>query len=255
MRAALGVELLKLRRAPVARVAGAVLAVLLPLVGAGMVWAAWHGGDSPMALKVRPMLIGTGWDAYLGVLGELMSVGGFLAIGFVLSWTVGREFTDRTVGALLAQPTPPGRILLAKLVVVTGWALTVGVAGVVVALPAGLALGLGMPGPAALTQVGRLLVILLLTVLLALPLAWVSTRLRGYLSGIATLIGLLVLTQLVTVAGAGAWFPFAAPSLWSGMGGAEAAAAVTPVQLALAVPVGLLGALAATLAWQRRELV
>ncbi|GEL99786.1 hypothetical protein [Cellulomonas terrae] len=62
------------------------------------------------------------------------------------------------------------------------------------------------------------------------------------------LLGLVVVTQVATVAGAGAWFPWAAPGLWAGMGGPAAAAAVSPVQLLLAVPVGAIG-VAATLRW------
>jgi|GEM_PF-3688245 len=52
--------------------------------------------------------------------------------------------------------------------------------------------------------------------------------LRGYLPGISALLGVVVVTQIVTVLGAGAWFPYAAPGMWSGMGGAETAAGVCP---------------------------
>jgi ABC-2 type transport system permease protein len=34
---------------------------------------------------------------------------------------------------------------------------------------------------------------------------------------------LVVIIQVVTAFGAGAWFPYAAPGLWMGMGGAAAA--------------------------------
>ncbi|MCV2392978.1 ABC transporter permease [Actinotalea sp. M2MS4P-6] len=255
MRPTLEVEGLKLVRSPAAQVSGAVLALVIPLAAAGMMWAARSGGDSPMALKVRPMIIGTGWAAYLGMLGELMSVAALLAIGVVLSWVVGREFTDRTVGSLLALPTPPWQTVVAKVAVTTVWALACGALSMLVALPLGLALGLGVPGIETVGSAAKLATILLLMTFLAMPLAWVSTRLRGYLSGISTLIGLIVVTQLVTIAGAGAWFPYAAPSMWAGMGGPEAAAVVTPLQLSLAIPVGLLGTWAAARRWQRSELV
>lgn len=255
MNAALELEALKLRRAPVARVGAAVLALLLPAVAAGMMWAARLGGDSPLALKVRPMVIGTGWSAYLGLVGELFSVGVFLTAGFVLSWAVGREFTDRTIGALLAQPVPPQRVLVAKVAVVNGWAVACGVAGVAVAVPWGLALGLGAPDGSAPAAIAKLLAVVVLSVLLTVPLAWVCTALRGYLSGISTLLAILVITQIVTLSGAGGWFPFAAPSLWAGMGGAAAAAEVNAVQLLLAVPVGALGLVAAARRWGRAELV
>lgn len=255
MRAALAVEALKLRRSPAARVAAAVLALVLPLAATGFVWAARSGGDSTMALKVRPMLIGTGWAAYLGLLGELVSVGALAATGFVVSWVVGREFTDRTVGGLLAQPVRPGRVLLAKVTVAAGWCLGWGAVGLLVTVPGGVALGLGAPDGVAVRAAAKVAALLVLGVVLTLPLAWVSTRLRGYLSGISALIGLIVLTQVVTLAGAGGWFPYAAPSLWSGMGGAAAAAAVTPVQLLLAIPVGVAGLVAAARRWERAELV
>ena len=255
MRAALSVEALKLTRAPAARVATVVLVLVIPAVCAGMVLVARSGSDGALALKVRPMLIGTGWAAYLGLLGELMSVAALIAVGFVLSWVVGREFTDGTVGALLALPTAPGQILGAKLLVTLAWAVLSGLAAALVALPAGLAVGLGAPDSGALTATGQVLVVMALMTLLALPLAWVSTVLRGYLSGIATLLGIVVVTQIVTISGAGGWFPYAAPSLWTGMGGAEAAANVTPVQLMLAIPVGLVGAWAAAHRWRTAELV
>ncbi len=180
------------------------------------------------------MLIGTGWTAYLGLLGELMSVAALIAVGIVLSWVVGREFTDGTVGALLALPTTPGQILRREAAGHARMGGASGLAAALVAVPAGLAVGLGAPDSGALAATGQVLVVMALMTLLALPLAWVSTVLRGYLSGIATLLGIVVVTQIVTISGAGGWFPYAAPSLWTGMGGAEAAATVTPVQLMLA---------------------
>lgn len=255
MNAALSVETLKLYRAPAARVATAVLVLVLPAVSAAMVALARSDSDSPLAAKARPMLIGTGWDAYLGMLAEIMSVAVLIAVGIVLSWVVGREFAEGTVGALLALPTSPRQVLGAKLVVTLAWALACGLVATLVAIPGGLAIGLGTPDAGALRATVRLLVVAVLMTLLALPLAWVATVLRGYLSGISTLLGIVVITQIVTAAGAGGWFPYAAPSLWAGMGGAEAAAAVTPVQLALAVPVGLAGAWAAAHRWATAELV
>lgn len=255
MRAALEVESLKLYRSPAARVATAVLVLILPAVSAAMVAVARSDSDSPLAAKARPMLIGTGWDAYLGMLAEIMSVAVLIAVGIVVSWVVGREFAEGTVGALVSLPTSPRQILGAKLVVTLGWALASGLAAATVAIPGGLAIGLGAPDAGALRATGRLLVVAGLMTLLTLPLAWVATALRGYLSGISTLLAIVVVAQIVTAAGAGGWFPYAAPSLWAGMGGAEAAAAITPVQLLLAVPVGLLGAWAAAHRWQTAELV
>jgi ABC-2 type transport system permease protein len=64
-------------------------------------------------------------------------------------------------------------------------------------------------------------------------------------------MALVVVTQLVTAVGAGAWFPYAAPALWMGMGGAAAASQVSTIQLLLPLPVAAL-AVVATLSWWRR---
>jgi ABC-2 type transport system permease protein len=60
----------------------------------------------------------------------------------------------------------------------------------------------------------------------------------------------VVVTQLLTAIGAGAWFPYAAAALWLGMGGAAAANQVSVIQL-LPLPVAAL-AVIATLGWWRR---
>ncbi|AEI10735.1 ABC transporter permease [Cellulomonas gilvus] len=254
IRAAWEVETLKLRRSAVARTTAAVL-----ILGTGAATALFTavglgGGDGQMALKVRPMLQGEGWHAYLGMLAQILSVATLLAVGVVAAWTVGREFAEGTVTGLWALPTSPASVVLAKLVAVLGGAVLCGFAAVLVSIPLGCAIGLGAPGADAARGAGRALVVTLLTALLSLPVAWVASRWRGYLPGVGALLGLVVVTQIATVAGAGAWFPWAAPGLWAGMGGSEAAADVTGLQLWAAVPVGAVALAATTMWWSRAEL-
>ncbi len=255
MRAALAVELLKLQRSPAARVTAAVLVLVVPAAAAGAVAISRTSSDSPLALKVAPMLIGTGWDAYLGLIAQIMSIAALLAVGVLLSWVVGREFTDGTIGSLLALPTPQWEVAAAKLAVVSVWAVGCGIGAVLVSVPLGLAVGLDLPGQQGLQAGAQVLAVVCLMTVLTMPFAWVATVMRGYLAGISALLGMVVITQIITVTGAGAWFPYAAPSLWSGMGGAAAAADVVPPQLLLAVPVGVAGAVATAWRWQRAELV
>lgn len=253
--AAWHVEALKLRRSPVARTSGLVLAAGTVAVAAAFTVVALGDGDSLMAAKVRPMLQGTGWEAYLGMLGQILSVAQLLCAGIVLSWSVGREFTDGTVSGLLAVATPRRDLIVAKLAVVVIGAVGAASAAVVLAIALGPAMGLGAPDGVAVAAAARVLAIGATTALLALPLAFVASVRRGYLPAIGGLLGLVVATQVATVAGVGAWFPWAAPSLWAGMGGAAAAATVTPVQLLTAVPVGAVGAAATAWWWTRAELV
>jgi hypothetical protein len=73
----------------------------------------------------------------------------------------------------------------------------------------------------------------------------------GYLPGFIGLLVIVVVTQIVTAIGVGAWFPFAAPALWMGLGGVAAASQVSTIQLLLPLPVAALAVLA-TLRWWRR---
>lgn len=211
-------------------------------------------GDSQMAVKVRPMLHGTGWEAYLGMLAQIMSVATLLSVGIVVTWTVGREFTDGTIASLQALPTSPADIAWAKLATVMLGAAGCAVAALALALPLGLAIGLEPPEGAATADALRVLAVTLLTALLTLPLAVVASVRRGYLPGVGALLALVVVTQIATVAGAGGWFPWAAPGLWAGMGGPAAANAVTPLQLLLAVPMGAIGAVGTVWWWSTAEL-
>jgi ABC-2 type transport system permease protein len=54
----------------------------------------------------------------------------------------------------------------------------------------------------------------------------------------------------VVLLGGGSWFPYAAPSLWAGMGGADAAAAIGLPHLLLAAAVAPLGVAAVVRAWR-----
>lgn len=254
MSAAWEVERLKLRRSAVARSASLALVVGSCLIAAAFTSVGLAGGDSQLATKVRPMLLGTGWEAYLGMLAQILSVGTLLAIGVLAAWVVGREFTDGTVASIQALPTPPSRIVWAKIAAVVLSALSSGVAAVLVAVVLGVLIGLGRPDAAALEGASRALVVVALSTLLALPVALVASVRRGYLPAIGALLGIVVVTQVATVAGAGAWFPWAAPGMWAGLGGQAAAAAVTPLQLALAVPVGVVASLLTARWWSTAEL-
>jgi ABC-2 type transport system permease protein len=169
----------------------------------------------------------------------------------------GREYSDGTIGSLYALPAGRAHIAWAKAVIVLGWGLATSVLGALVAVPLGLTLGLAAAaGPVEVLRAAALPVaVAVLTTLLALPLALVASAGRGYLAGIGALLGIVVVTQIITILGAGAWFPWAAPGLWSGMGGPAAAAAVTGPQLALPVLVGVVGVWGTARWWRSAEVV
>ena len=111
-----------------------------------------------------------------------------------------------------------------------------------------LSVGSGSP----VAGLARMLAGAVLAAGLGLPFALVATLGRSALAGLGTVIGVIVATQILTVIGTGGWFPYAAPSLWLGMGGPTVS--VTPIQLLLVVPVAAAGWAATALTWQHTEL-
>jgi ABC-2 type transport system permease protein len=255
MRGAISVEWLKLRRSVMAWVTAALLGLGVPALTSGFMAAARLGPpDSPLALKINAMLIGEGWSAYLGMLAQILSVA-MLMSGIVISWVFGREFTDHTVVSLFALPTSRSTIAAAKFVVLAVW--TTALCMVVLVAAFALAPLAGLPIDHldnTRTAAVKVLVVGITGAMLTTPLALVATVARGYLPAVATLILIVVVTQVITLVGFGAWFPYAAPSIWAGMGGQAAASLIHPYQLAL-VPVTSAAATAATIwRWQHMQI-
>lgn len=245
---ALEFEALKFRRAPVVRTVTVLIGAALPALAAAFMVAATSDGSSQIGLKAAAMMTGTGWTGYLAMVGMLLSVGALMGIGFVVCWCFGREFTEKTEACLFALPVSRRRLAYAKFTVILLWALLLCLVSVAVAFLAGAVIGLGVPGPEDLVTAGKALCAGVLAALLSCPLAVVASVARGYLPGVGALIMLVVITQVVTAFGSGAWFPYAAPGLWMGMGGTAAAESVNPLQLVLCVPVSVLG-IAITAQW------
>ncbi len=114
---------------------------------------------------------------------------------------------------------------------------------------------LGLAGATPWPGLGRALVGMALTALLALPFALVATIGRSALGGVGAVIGVIVVTQILTVVGTGPWFPYAAPSLWLGMGGPDVTVSTAQLLLVLLVlPVAAAGWAATALWWRYAEL-
>src|SRR5664279_214130 len=185
---------------------------------------------------------------------QVSTVAMLVTTGIVTAWCCGREFVDGTVAGLFAATVSRRRIAAAKFVVMIGWSLTACAATILLALLAGALLGLGPPTGDAWSAAGMDLAAGTLMAALALPLAWVASARRGYLPAVAALLLIVIATQIITALGAGGWFPYAAPALWVGMGGPEAAASIEPTQLLLALPVSAAGIRATTSWWNHAQL-
>jgi ABC-2 type transport system permease protein len=253
LRAALAVETLKLRRSTVARIATALLVLLVPLGSVGMVALARSPqAVGPTAAKLADYATGDLATTHLLVCAQVLSVAALAAGGFFVAWSFGRELESGTAGALFGLAVPRGTVALAKCLVALAWIASCVVLAVAVTTAASAVVA-GISGEpfAAWAGVRDAVTAGLLGGGLALPFAWVATVTRSQLGTVGALVGMVALTQIVVLLGGGTWFPYAAPSLWAGMGGADAAAAVGPPHLMLAVAMAPLGAAAVVRAWRR----
>jgi len=252
---AMGAEWLKLHRSVVARLSTLLLLVMIPGASIGFVALARSGRAlGPNAAQFEPLAVGPLATAHLSVAAQVLPVAILAAGGFTMAWTFGREFTVGTAGAMSGLAVPRGAVALAKCLVSATWlaVCVVGAIGITVALSALVAVTSGEVFDGDATRhAGVALAAAFLGVGLSLPFGWVATVTRSPFGTVGVLIGLVAATQFAVVLGVGAWFPYAAPELWAGMAGPEAAADIGPLHLALAAAVAPVGVAAVVRAWRR----
>ena len=191
------------------------------------------------------------WSTFLLMLGQAVAVGGAILFAFLTAWVVGREFADRTVRGLLANPTPRSTIVLAKACVIAVWGLSI--SAWVLVLGLGIGALIGLPGWSAANPgetVAAIALAAVLTIALQTGAALFASVGRGYIAPLAWTVAMIVLSQVLTVLGWGAWFPWSVPALLTGAGGV-AVEAVTPAAVVVVLLVAT-GGLAATIAWWDR---
>ena len=209
----IGLEARKLGRATVVRVATAAALVLVMATTAGGYAAAMHAGDTDLGRKAASMVTSPGWGGYTALGATSMSATILLAVGVVMSWSTGREFTDGTIVGLFAIPPALRTIATAKMLVTLSWAVLLGAGEAVLLMTAGLLLGLGVAG-----ATGCFATLLLVSVVLSagvLPVMWAATRWRGYLAGIGLTLAILVVTNLAAGFGLGTYTPWSIPVAWT----------------------------------------
>jgi ABC-2 type transport system permease protein len=249
MRAAIATEALKLYSSTIARATTLIVVLGIALICASMLLAAGTA-DAQMAAKLGPIVDPGGWVGYFAGAAQVTSAAGLLGCGVLVSWMFGREFGEGTITGLFAIPVRRDTIAAAKLIVYGLWAIAVSVSLVLALLFFGLILGLGTVTTDAVPAIGRQIALSLLTATIALPSAWAATVGRSVIAGIGAAIGILVVSQVTVVAGAGGWFTFSAPALWAVSGGSR----VSPTQLALVLPLVIGICSLILVAWRRLQL-
>lgn len=188
------------------------------------------------------------WPTYLNLLAQATAIGGFLLFSIILTWVFGREWADGTLKDLLALPTPRSAIVLAKFILVALWAAALTLLIYVIGLGVGLAVRLPAASDGAILQGSlTLAVTAVLTLLVAVPIAFFASAGRGYLAPMGVAILAVIAAQLVAAAGWGEVFPWVLPALYARMAGPTMPPPGSPSYLIVAVT-AVVG-VAATLAW------
>jgi ABC-2 type transport system permease protein len=192
----------------------------------------------------------TDWQAYFGLLTQIIAGAGLLGFAFVTSWVFGREYSDRTVKDLLALPVSRSSIVVSKFILVAIWCVLLSfilfsfgiIIGGMVQLP-------GWSGELALQSVHTFMVTSLLTILLCTPIAFFASYGRGYLPPIGFALLTLMIAQFTGLVGLGPYFPWGIPVLYATSIGVESAqlGLISYIILFLTSILGLVG----TLAWWR----
>ena len=182
------------------------------------------------------------WPYYLGILGQALSIGGLLLFSLVESWVFGREWADGTLKDLLAVPVARATILLAKFLVVVLWSLLLAGMLFLVSLLLGAAIGLSQGTPEVFWPGTMTVAVATCLVIVAVfPFAFFASVGRGYLLPMGVVLLVLVIGNVVAIAGWGTYFPWAVPALYARLAGEGHLEAVSYVLVLLTGLAGLAG--------------
>ena len=188
----------------------------------------------------------TDWPTYLVACAEMIAVGGFFIFILIVSWVFGREFSDGTVKDILAVPVQRSSILLAKFIVVAVWSVAVTMVILIFSLVVGVIMGLPQGSINVILQgSGFIAITTCLVIMVVPPFAFFASVGRGYLLPIGVAILVVVMANVVVIAGWGEYFPWAVPGLF-----AQGKSVLTPASYWVVLFTGLAGMLVTYLWWK-----
>lgn len=193
------------------------------------------------------------WSNYFDMTAGTVATGGLFGFGLVIVWMFGREFTDGTITGLFGLPVSRAKLALSKLALFVLWACATTFALGIVVSVVGLFLNLGPFDGTAIEALCRFVSIGVLTALLTIPFGLVATLSRDYLAPFGLMLGVVILTSLLSGTGLGGWMPYAAPGFWAASAG-EAETLVLAIQLSDVVLLAVLFAARLVHRWNRLEL-
>lgn len=240
-RPALWAETLKLRRSRLLWISLTV-SLLLPVM-IGLVFSGWLGSQNSFEGEIN-------MQGFLKELGVIVSMGGLIGFGFVFSWIFGREYSDRTLKDLLALPLSRFGVAAAKLTVAAALCAVLALLMFIVGcITAGLVRLDGWSLDTIVHGFSGYALICLMVICLSIPVGWMASVGRGYLSPLGFVLLTIVVAQFGGALGIVEYIPWAIPGLFSGASG-EAGTHLALLSLMLPYLTGGIG-IAGTLAWWR----
>ena len=179
----------------------------------------------------------TDWPTYLGLSGQIIAAGGFFLFIMAVTWVFGREFSDGTLKDMLAVPVQRASILGAKFIVTAAWSAALSLVIFIVSLVMGAIIQLPGGSPGVILQGSALLLVTAgLVMAVVMPFAFFASVGRGYLLSFGMAVLLLMMANLVAVAGWGEYFPWAVPGIY-----AQGKTALAPISFWIVFVTGLAG--------------
>jgi len=203
-----------------------------------------------ISTKANLMGLSANWPAYLGLLAQTIAAAGLIFFSLMMSWVFGREFADGTLKDLLAVPVSRVTILLAKYIVVALWCIVATVMIIIVGLALGMMIGLsGGTSELLMRGLTTLVITACLVTIDVFPVAFFASVGRGYLLPMGVVILILIIANLVAIAGWGSYFPWSVPGLYTqAMGSSNSS--IEPISYVIVFITGLAGIIGTCLWWQ-----
>ena len=203
-----------------------------------------------MKAKVMMLSFSADWNSLLGLLSQVVAVGGIIVFGFVASWLFGREYSDDTAKDLMALPISRIKILNAKFLYYFVWCIALVFWNLLLGLLIGFALQLpGWTLDMFFSHLEVYFVSTLLVILLNTSTTFFAVLGKGYLAPLGIVILALVFAQIIAVLGVGIYFPWSVPGIYSGSAGIELKSQLNVLSFSILFLTGILGYLATVLWW------
>ena len=219
--AALGAETLKARRSKVPQLA-AIGFTLAPLMD-GLFMFIMKDPERAremglLSTKAQLAMSTAEWATFFSTLTQAITIGGVIVFSLVTAWIFGREFSDHTAKDLMALPTSRGKIVAAKLIVISVWVLAVSIWLYLIGLLIGYLVDIpGWTSQLAWRSFSDVLIAAALTLLLMTPVAFIASMGRGYLPPLGFAVLTIFFSQIIAATGWGDWFQWSVPALFSGV--------------------------------------